>query len=368
MPSKVYFADLRARSGRNILDKLRTLYDAAGLGGCVGEGDLVAVKLHAGEMGNLAVLRPPLVRTVVERVKETGGKPFLTDANTLYVGSRSNAVDHIQAAAASGYTVETVGAPFLVADGLLGKDAVSVKTPGELGEVKIAAALVQADALIVLTHFKCHDEAGFGGVLKNLGMGGASRAGKLVQHAQAKPEADAEICTGCRRCARYCPSGAISYDTEGKIRIDSGACIGCGECIITCNFGAISINWGASDKLQRRMVEHAAGLTLAKPGKCGYISFVIDVSPNCDCWTHNDAPIVPDIGMLASLDPVALDQACADLVKAAPSLLGSEKAEEMGAGKDKFRVLYPNADWTIQLKYAEELGVGTREYEMVKMT
>ncbi|MGE5530348.1 MAG: DUF362 domain-containing protein [Patescibacteria group bacterium] len=365
MSSKVFFTDLRTRSGRNILDKLRALFAAADLSACLAPGDLAALKIHAGEPGNLSVLRPPLLRTVVELVRACGAKPFLTDANTLYMGGRANAVDHALAAALNGYTPEAVGAPFIAADGLLGKDHELIKTGGELGEVKIAAALAQADALIALTHFKGHDEAGFGGVIKNLGMGGASRAGKLVQHAEVRPEVNPDKCLGCRRCARYCPAGAITYAASGTAAIDRGDCLGCGECIITCNHRAIAINWRAGETLQRRMAEHAAGLLSTKPGKCGFITFLMDISPDCDCCSWNDPPIAPSLGIAASRDPVALDQACADLVNAAPFLKESDGGA--GAGRDKFRLIHPEADWAVQLDYARELGIGTREYELIEI-
>ncbi len=369
MTSKVYFADMRTNSKRNLLDKAAILFDLAGFGEIIEKNDLVALKLHVGEPGNLAFVAPPFVRRIVEKVKEKGGKPFLTDSNTLYVGRRANAVDHMISAYENGFSYATVGAPFVVADGLNGHEYVKVPVKGQkLKETRIGAAIAHADALIAITHFKGHEATGFGGVFKNIGMGSASRTGKQEQHSDVRPRVNPKICTRCGRCLKWCPAGAITQGPDKIAFIDSSRCIGCAECTITCTNGAIAINWieGQKGTLQEKMVEYAMGVLNTKPGKAGFISFVMNVSPECDCCNWNDAPIVPNIGILASQDPVALDQACIDLVNAAPALPSSRLEKDLHT-EDKFGAIHKGVDWHTQLSYAEELGLGRREYELIKI-
>ncbi len=369
MASKVYFADARAGSGQSLVDKVGVLFDAAGFGDLVSEGDLVAVKLHVGEPGNLSFIAPPIVRLVVDKLKQVGAKPFLTDCNTLYFGRRGNAVDHMISAIENGFSFATVGAPFIVADGLMGHEYVKQRVDGvHLKELRIGAAIAQADAIIALSHFKGHEVTGFGGAIKNLGMGCASRGGKQEQHSDLKPAVDPEKCVRCGRCTRWCPSGAITVSKEGPATIDESLCIGCAECTVTCRSDAIGIHWeeGQAGRLQEKMAEYALGVVKPKAGKCGFMNFIMNVSPQCDCYPWNDAPIVPDLGMAASLDPVALDAACADLVNAAPGLPDSE-VEGAAAHVDKLRALYPEVDWTVQLRHAERIGLGTREYSLIRV-
>lgn len=364
MPAEVFVADLRARSGENLLDKVGRLFDRAGFSNLINPQDLVAIKVHFGEKGNTAFIRPQFTRVVVDRVKQAGGKPFLTDANTLYRGSRANAVDHTLTALENGFSYATVGAPLLIADGLSGRD--SVQLPVNLKHVKtakVASAAYQADAMIAITHFKGHETTGFGGNLKNIGMGLGSRAGKLEMHSGIKPQVDQEKCVSCGRCQDWCPAGAITLEETAVI--DHSKCLGCGECTITCNQEAIAINWEEGPAVQEKIVEYAYALLKNKKGKVGFITFLMDISPNCDCWNYNDLPIVPDIGIMAGTDPVAMDQAAVDLVNARPSLKGSRL--DLPAGSDKFRALYPMVDWSVQLAYAEELGLGTRDYRLISI-
>lgn len=365
MPSEVYYTNLRCKSGLNLLDKVTKLYERAGFSSLFKPKDLVAIKVHFGEKGNTAYVRPQYIRRIVEKVKEAGGKPFLTDSNTLYVGSRSNAVEHIETALENGFAYATVGAPVIIADGLTGRDYVSVEVNlKHIDVAKIAAAAYHADALIVVSHFKGHEMTGFGGALKNIGMGLASRASKQVIHSDVLPTVDEKKCIGCGRCTEWCPAEAITV--EDVARIDHKKCLGCGECTITCNQEAIAINWKSEpDAIQEKIVEYAFAVLKNKGGKAGFISFVVDVSPECDCWSFNDAPVVPDVGILASRDPVALDQACVDLVNAQPSNPGSRL--DLPAGADKFRGLYPSVDWSVQLEYAERIGLGTRKYTLIEI-
>lgn len=352
MASTVWFTDLSARHGLNLLDKTARLLDAAGLASVVREKALVAVKLHFGEPGNTSFVRPVFVQRVVEKVREAGGKPFLTDTNTLYVGGRSNSVDHLRSATRNGFAFSVVDAPLVIADGLRGEYSVPVPVNGEIfRQVEIGGEIVRADALVAVTHFKGHELSGFGGTLKNLGMGCASRRGKLAQHSSVAPVVDPDGCTACGTCAAHCPPGAISLD-GGKARIDPGGCIGCADCIVLCPEKTIHVDWNeAAGTVQAKMAEHALGAVAGKAGALLCLAFVTDVSPYCDCYGHNDRPVAPDVGILASADPVALDQACVDLVL-------------KGAGRDPFRETHPSVEWEVQLAHGERIGLGSRSYRL----
>ncbi|MBC9783237.1 DUF362 domain-containing protein [Heliobacterium chlorum] len=371
--SEVYFVSRRAKAGKGLVDKLRRLIKAAQIMDCVNEQDLVAVKMHFGERGNTGTIRPPFVGAVVQEIREKKARPFLTDTNTLYRGSRANAVDHLDTAMENGYAYATVKAPIIIADGLDGKDYRNIPVPKgkRLQEAKIAAVPLDADAMIVLTHFKGHEMTGFGGAIKNMAMGLASRSGKLIQHSDIKPTIN-EKCKVCGKCVKWCPADAISLAERAVIAEDR--CIGCGECTVTCPHKAIAINWAIDPGLlQEKMAEYAYAAVREKreKGKIAFITFVTDVTPECDCCSWSDTPLVPDLGILASFDPVALDQACYDLVNQAPGLIDNRLAdagqESTAPGMDKFRMVHPSVDGTIQLRHAEELGLGTRKYKLVRL-
>ncbi len=365
---RVYFTDLRTTPKRNMLHKVIELMNKAGIDSKIRQNDTVAIKLHFGEMGNTAYLRPVFLRTIVKKLKEIGGKPFLTDTNTLYTGSRSDAVSHLTTAIHNGFDYSCVECPIIIADGLKGSSGTRVPVNGEaLKETSIARAVSEADAIVTVTHFKAHELTGFGGSLKNLGMGCATREGKLVQHSTVAPRINPKICKGCKLCLEYCSSGAISVRSK-KASINEKKCIGCGECIIICPFHAIEINWNESpDIFQKKMVEYALGAIKGKEKRSVFINFVVQVSPACDCYSHNDSPIVRDIGILASDDPVAIDAASCDLVNNEVSLPGTAIKKSLGKGEDKWRALYPGIDWNIQLEHAEKLGLGTRQYKLIKI-
>lgn len=357
----VYFAGLRADSRRNLLDKIEALLEKAGAGRFK-KGHLVAVKLHFGEKGNTSYIQPVFVRRVVDTVKKTGALPFLTDTNTLYVGTRGNSVTHLKTAIENGFDYSVVAAPLIIADGLRGEAGVPVDVGGRYFEkVNIAREIVNANGLVVLTHFKCHEMTGFGGALKNIGMGCASREGKLAQHSNSAPAVDPAGCTACSECALVCPADAIDI---GAVAVINGRkCIGCGHCIAACPEGTIRIRWDeTAAKLQEKMVEHAAGALKGKEGRCLYMSFITHVSPACDCYGHNDSPIVPDTGILASADPVAIDQASADLVNGQEGFRDTALTSGHEPGGDKFRGVHPDVDWSIQLDCAEASGLGKRGY------
>jgi len=376
MKSLVYFSDLKV-SGKTLLDKLDALLDRADLKGKIRERDLVAIKLHFGEKGNTAFVRPIFLRRVVDQVKQFKGKPFLTDTNTLYIGARSEAISHLTTAYQNGFAYSVVDAPLIIADGLRGNSAVKVKIDKPIFKtVSIAHAIYMADVLIAVTHFKGHELSGFGGALKNLGMGCSSREGKLSQHSNISPQVKKKACKGCKLCMSWCPVEAISMlqtDTEAGNKdeiayIDPKKCIGCGECILSCPTGAIQIQWNENIPIfQKKMVEHAYGAVLKKKGKVLYLNFLTQISPACDCYGYSDAPIVNDIGILASEDPVAIDQASVNLVNGEEGNRSSKLQGAWKPGEDKFRAIYPKVDWNIQLTYGEEIGMGTREYELINI-
>lgn len=368
MKSDVFFADLRASHNENLIDKVGKLLEKVRLGERIPDKALTAVKLHFGETGNLAYVRPVYVRKIVDAVIAAGGKPFLTDANTLYVGTRSDSVNHLITAIRNGFDYAVAGAPLVIADGLRGGSEVAV--PVDLKrykEVYIGSEIVRADAIVSVSHFKGHELSGFGGTIKNLGMGCASRKGKLAQHSTVSPKIDRKRCEGCGECVDRCAQHAILL-VEDKAKIDPDICVGCGECILICPKGAIKIRWNQQIPVfLENMVEYTVGVLKGKEDAATFLNFVTDVSPACDCFGHNDVPIVGDIGILASNDPVAIDQASADLVNNAQGRPDSALDKHLAPGEDKFRALYPKVDWEIQLKYAQKLGLGTREYNLIRI-
>lgn len=368
--ARVYFTDMRATPECNLLQKLEKLLRAAGIEKIDFKNQFAAIKMHLGEPGNIAYLRPNFAKVVADVVKELGGKPFLTDSNTLYVGRRKDALEHLEAAYENGFNPFCTGCHVIIADGLKGNDEALIPVEGGelVKEAKIGRAIADADVLISLSHFKGHEETGFGGAVKNIGMGSGSRAGKMEMHSDGKPSVNEELCVACRRCAKNCAHTAISFDS-GKAFVDHGRCVGCGRCIAACPFDAIEPDWETtSESICKKMAEYAKAAINGRPAF--HVSLVIDVSPFCDCHSENDASITPDIGFFASFDPVALDQACADAVMAAPVLPNtylSDKLSENGPDPDHFHAMHPETNWTLTLDHCEKLGMGTRRYELVKV-
>jgi uncharacterized Fe-S center protein len=366
MSSQVFAMNLRASLSENLFAKFGRLLDAVGFDQVFGPRHLVAVKLHFGEKGNTAYISPTFLRQIVDRIRDRGGKPFLTDANTLYVGSRTNSVDHLTTAIENGFAYAVVGAPLTIADGLRGNSEVAVQVDLPIHkEVYIGADVVHADALISAAHFKGHELSGFGGAIKNLGMGCASRRGKLAQHCEVSPKFNAKKCIGCGECVSHCPADAITL-VKAKAKKDAAKCIGCGECIAVCPQQAVSIAWDSDvARFQKKMVEYTVGVMKNKEKHALFLNFVTRVTPQCDCYGFSDVSLVNDIGILASRDPVAIDQASADLVNALPAAADCCLQSNRGPGEDKFRGVYPHIDWTVQLAYAEEMGLGARAYELI---
>ncbi|HOX34801.1 MAG TPA: DUF362 domain-containing protein [Methanoregulaceae archaeon] len=366
MKSPVYFASLRARDEKtSTVAKIRTLFDRAEFASLVEKGDRTAIKLHFGETGNDSYISPVFVRQVVDRVVSCGARPFLTDTNTLYLGSRSNAVDHITTAILHGFDYAVAGAPVIIADGLAGRNITRVPVSGKhFKTVAIAGDIAAAQSMIVLTHFKCHMVSGFGGAIKNLGMGCAPPAGKREQH-KAYPFTIPENCTACGKCTTACPKEAITI-RDTKSCIDRSLCIGCFECMTVCPEHAIDIDWETEiPKFIERMVEYAEGAVMGKKDRVGYMSFVTRITPDCDCVPWSDTPIVPDIGILASKDPVAIDAAAFDLVNKQAGFDASALHAHHEAGGDKFRGTWENTDGYLQVRYAEERGLGSGTYELI---
>ena len=368
--SKVYFTNLRANNNRSLLDKLETLVRKAGIEQIDFTGKFTAVKIHFGEPGNLAYIRPNYAARLVQFLKTKQAKVFLTDSNTLYCGGRSNAVDHIQSAMENGFNPIAVPCPVIIADGLKAIDYREVTIDGDYCKTaKIGAAIADADIIVSMSHFKGHEQTGFGGALKNLGMGSASAAGKKEMHSSSLPKIVEKNCTSCGQCVKYCASKAMTINKHKKAEINQTKCTGCGQCIAVCQWDAAQVRWdAAADITCYKVAEYSLAVVKDKPHF--HVSFVMDVSPDCDCWGCNDAPIVPNIGIAASFDPVALDKACADMVTAAAASTNSRlNIHEHGKlqGEDKFKLIHPRTDWKVCLAHAEKIGLGSMKYELVSI-
>lgn len=297
------------------------LFDSAGIGKIISPNDFVALKIHFGERGNHAYIKSDKVKPLVKKVKSKGGKPFWVDANTLYKGGRMNTLDHLQTAFDHGYTFGKTGAHVIITDGPQGKSTEKLRVNYKhFKQLKVGSLIFEANVLISVAHFKGHMLTGFGGAIKNIGMGLGTRAGKLDMHS------DCENCAERKTCQR-------------KKTIE--AC------------------WvGSSDSVQEKMAEYTAGILERFKNKTAFINFITDVTENCDCMDSNSEPIVPDIGILASFDPVAIDQASVDLVNKTPGRIGSD---------DKFKKLWPETNWETQLRHAEGTGLGSRKYELIEV-
>lgn len=371
--SDVYFTDFRTGFfGDSMPKKLQKLMIAAGLDNIDFNKKFVAIKTHFGELGNISYLRPNYSKAIVDLVKERGGIPFLTDCNTMYVGSRKHAIEHLECAWENGFTPLSVGCPIIIADGLKGTDEIDVPVEGGeyIKSAKIGRAIMDADIFISLTHFKGHEVTGFGGAIKNIGMGCGSRAGKADQHSAGLPKIFAKKCVGCKACMKACANNGLSFDeNEKKMKINEANCVGCGRCLGFCNFDAIDFAYdSAIPVLNGKMAEYTKAVVDGRPNF--HVSLICDVSPYCDCHPENDAPILPDIGMFASFDPLALDQACADACIKAEALPNSVIGDHLSDSSfhdhhDHFKNTTPESEWESQLEHAEKIGLGSRKYNLI---
>ncbi len=352
--SRVYLVRTSDESGElEVARAVKKLFKAAGFEDIFKGAGLTAVKIHFGEKGNKGWIAPQYAKAAVECLEGAGASPFLADTNTLYAGQRSNSYDHLKLAASHGFSVENIGAPVIIADGLLGQNRSPVKVDGKhFKEVQLAPDIVHADAMLVLTHVTGHIVAGFGGSIKNIAMGCATRGGKLSMHTGARPELDRDKCTGCGTCAKWCPAGAIVIE-DGFPVVADGLCIGCGECLTVCRQDAMTFSWGGPD-IQEKMAEYALGVASTKKGRVGYINFITHVTKNCNCIGHAEEPSIADVGIAASIDPVAIDKASYDLAN-------------LSAGKDFFKDCFPNVDGMTQMRRGEKLGLGRMDYELVEL-
>jgi uncharacterized protein len=367
MSANVYFSNFRSRSqGENKASKIKQLFDKAGFEGFIQKNDLTAIKLHFGEMGNDSFLKPVLVSPVIEKTLDCQAKPFLTDTNTLYYGSRHNSVDHLITAIKNGFAYAVTGAPVVIADGIRGNNWIPINVDlNHFKEVKIAGDIENSDSMLVLSHFKGHGMSGFGGAIKNLAMGCAAAPGKIEQHQPSKPVIN-DKCTACGTCVDSCPISVISLQNQ-KAMINLDECIACNNCLSNCPESAIGMDFDSLPEFVERMVEYAYGAVKNKKGKVGYINFLMDITPDCDCEAFSDAPIVPDIGIMASKDPVALDMASYDMVNQQRGLKNSLLEHNHHPGSDKFRGVWGEVDSRLQLQYADKIGLGTIKYHLIEL-
>ncbi len=354
MNSKVYYAEVNQNEkAESVARKTLSLFHTADLGSFVKKNDLVGIKMHFGEEKNNTHIPPHCVSPIVEEIRKKGGMPFLTDTCVLYRSQRDNSVKHLLLAHRHGFSIDRIGAPVIIADGLIGNVESMVDIPGKIfKKVAVARTALEANGLIVLSHVTGHIATGFGGTIKNLGMGFSSRKGKLQQHSVMKPSIIQKKCTGCKLCVQWCPEDAILMKSD-KAVIDSKLCIGCGECLTVCRFDAVGYDWRRdNDELQKRIAEHALGVTIAQSGRIGYMNFLISITKDCDCWNETQKPIMADIGILACKDPVAIDAASLDLIR-------------QKTYKELTEVSYPNVNPRVQIHYGEEIGLGSKAYELI---
>ncbi len=351
MSAKVYFSPIDNPKFKTPLNKIKRLMEQCNIEKMFNKKELIAIKLHFGELGNTSFTRPILLRPVIEVLKKIKTNPFLTDTNTLYIGMRSNSVDHLYNATLNGFNYSTLQIPIIIADGLRGENTKELKIESKvLKKVKIASDIYNADGMIVISHFKGHEVSGFGGAIKNLSMGCASRSGKLDMHSQNKPVVKQSKCTACGLCIKNCQVKAIIIKKKAVI---TDKCVGCARCISVCPEGAIESLWNeSSETTQKKMIEYANTVTKKFKSKILFINILTSISPACDCYGGNDKPVTEDIGFLSSTDPIAIDKASFDLVI-------------KQAKKDPFLDVYPQINSNVQFEYAKKIGVGDIDYELI---
>ncbi len=355
--SKVFF--IETRNGESLssqVEKVKLLCDAVGIKSIINRGDMVAVKTSFGEKGNIGHLKPPLIKAAVDKVKSSGGKPFLVETNTLYVGKRSNAIDHLTLAHEHGFTIESTGAPIIIGDGLFGEHDYIVEINQELCKNAYISGVAKAsNAIISIAHVTGHLETGMGATFKNIGMGLSARGGKLAQHSGVIPQIIKKNCTTCKVCQIWCPADAITMNSDTAV-IDPEICIGCGECLAVCQFDAVKIAWDEdAANLQKKIAEYCLAILGEKKQKAAFFNFLTHITKHCDCMGKPFEPDVPDIGIVVSRDPVAAEKATIDLIN-------------KHTGKDYFKNIWPKIDYTVQLEHAHKIGLGNLDYDLENVT
>ncbi|HOV13167.1 MAG TPA: DUF362 domain-containing protein [Spirochaetota bacterium] len=354
MASEVFFSSLDCKKFKSPLEKFKRLVERCEIDNKFSKDELIAIKVHFGELGNTAFIRPIYLRPIIDKLKSMGCKPYLTDTNTLYIGMRGNSVDHLHNANSNGFNYSTLQVPVIIADGLRGENTVEVDVNLPLcKKVKLASDIINADGMVCVSHFKAHEVSGFGGAIKNLSMGCGSRQGKLDMHSNTRPYVEKKGCISCNKCITSCQVRAIEMQDKAFI---TERCVGCARCIAVCPTRAINVKWNeSSDNTQKKMVEYAYGTVKSLGGRIVYVNVLTSISNACDCYAGNDKPMTPDIGFLSSLDPIALDKASYDLVVNANN------------GVDPFKSVYPNINTLGQFEHSKTIGFGNTEYTLINV-
>ncbi len=357
---KIFFVNSRAevtdpdrwyQPQLSLVNKLRRLIDESGILGEISAGDIVAVKTHFGDRGTTKTLRSVFIRAVVEKVREAGGRPFVTETTGLgLIKLRSTALGRLEIAEENGYTQQTLAAPIIIADGLLGMDYVEVEVNGKhIKNVCVAKAIAESDFVVCCTHFKLHMQSGIGGSIKNVGVGCVAKPSKFDIHI-SKPLQINENCVECGKCVDICPSNAIV-----NYKIVAERCIKCTGCYEVCDYNAIDVAWLRGRDVAERIVECAKGVVKVNEN-FAYLNFLVDVTPHCDCHPFSDVPVVPDIGIVAAKDMVAIDAASIDMY--------------LNAAKTGFLPENRFWEWTDpigMIDYAAELGLGDKDYRVIEI-
>ncbi len=357
MSSDVYFIKASVSEGESVISqKAQKLFKAGDFSRCFKENDFTAIKVHIGEDGNNTYLTAPSIKGLITELLTLNVRPFLTDTCTLYIRHRNNALNHTVLASRHGFCSDSLGVPFIVSDGLVGTSEVVVEVNGRHNkEVFIASEIEKCHSILSLAHVTGHLATGLGATLKTLGMGCASKRGKLKQHA-ALTLVIGDNCKLCGECLKHCPADAITLK-KIKAHIDQDKCIGCAECMAFCRFGAVECNWGEENEvIQQSMAEHAFGVLKNKKDKAVFFNFILSVTEDCDCFNIPDMrKIVDDVGIVASTDPVAADKAAWDLI------------EKKGGKKIQKLIKNSELDPGIQIRHAENMGLGSSKYKLIEI-